>query len=126
MRLPISLGLGWQDRVADVGVPIDFTRAQTWTFESLDDDTFPAVALAKHVREAGGTYPAVFNAANEQAVEAFHAHRVPFLGIVETIRRVVDAHDPARFDPATLAGVLAAESWARDEADRLLAAAPNG
>ena len=126
MRLPISLGLGWPERVPDVGVPIDFTRAQEWTFEPLDHDTFPAVALAKHVGEAGGSYPAVFNAANEQAVEAFHARRVPFLGIVETIRRVVDAHDPARFDSATLTGVLAAESWARDEADRLLAAAPNG
>jgi 1-deoxy-D-xylulose-5-phosphate reductoisomerase len=123
MRLPISLGLDWPHRVPGVGVPLDWTRAQQWTFEPLDDATFPAVALARRVGELGGTFPAVYNAANEQAVEAFHAHRVPFLGIVETVRRVVDAHEPG---PATLEGVLAAESWARDEADRLLAGGVNG
>jgi 1-deoxy-D-xylulose-5-phosphate reductoisomerase len=123
MRLPISLGLDWPHRVPGVGAPIDWTRAAQWTFEPLDDDTFPAVALARRVGELGGTYPAVYNAANEQAVEAFHARRVPFLGIVETVRRVVDAHAPG---PATLEGVLAAEAWARDEADRLLAGGVNG
>jgi 1-deoxy-D-xylulose-5-phosphate reductoisomerase len=123
MRLPISLGLDWPHRVAGVGVPLDWTRAQQWTFEPLDDATFPAVALARRVGELGGTFPAVYNAANEQAVEAFHAHRVPFLGIVETVRRVVDVPEPG---PATLEGVLAAESWARDEADRLLAGGVNG
>jgi 1-deoxy-D-xylulose-5-phosphate reductoisomerase len=123
MRLPISLGLDWPHRVPGVGAPIDWTTAQQWTFEPLDDETFPAVALARRVGELGGTYPAVYNAANEQAVDAFHARRVPFLGIVETIRRVVEAHEPG---PVTLEGVLAAESWARDEADRLLAGGVNG
>jgi 1-deoxy-D-xylulose-5-phosphate reductoisomerase len=123
MRLPISLALDWPHRVPDVGVPLDWTTAQQWTFEPLDEEAFPAVALARHVGELGGTYPAVYNAANEQAVDAFHARRVPFLGIVETIRRVVDAHLPG--DP-TLEGVLAAEAWARDEADRLLAGGVNG
>jgi len=123
MRLPISLGLDWPHRVPGVGAPMDWTRAAQWTFEPLDDDTFPAVALARRVGELGGTYPAVYNAANEQAVEAFHARRVPFLGIVETVRRVVDAHVPGS---ATLEGVLAAETWARDEADRLLAGGVNG
>src|SRR6187431_2500994 len=94
MRLPISLGLDWPHRVAGVGSPLDWTTASEWTFAPLDDEAFPAVALAKRVGEAGGTYPAVYNAANEQAVEAFHARRVPFLGIVETIRRVVEAHVP--------------------------------
>ncbi|MFT4029228.1 MAG: 1-deoxy-D-xylulose-5-phosphate reductoisomerase [Protaetiibacter sp.] len=123
MRLPISLGLDWPHRVPGVGTPLDWRTAQQWTFEPLDDDTFPAVALARRVGELGGTYPAVYNAANEQAVDAFHAHRVPFLGIVETIRRVVEAHTPG---PVTLEGVLAAETWARDEADRLLAGGVNG
>jgi len=123
MRLPISLGLDWPHRVPGVGAPLDWTRATQWTFEPLDDDTFPAVALARRVGELGGTHPAVYNAANEQAVEAFHAGRVPFLGIVETVRRVVDAHEPG---PVTLEGVLAAENWARDEADRLLAGGVNG
>jgi len=123
MRLPISLGLDWPHRVPGVGAPLDWTTVQQWTFEPLDDDTFPAVALARRVGELGGTYPAVYNAANEQAVDAFHARRVPFLGIVETVRRVVEAHAPG---PVTLEGVLAAEAWARDEADRLLAGGVNG
>lgn len=123
MRLPISLALDWPNRVPHVGVPLDWSRAQQWTFEPLDEDAFPAVALARQVGELGGTFPAVYNAANEQAVDAFHARRVPFLGIVETIRRVVEAHTGG--DP-TLEGVLAAESWARDEADRLLAGGVNG
>jgi len=118
MRLPIALGLGWPDRVPDVGVPIDWTRAQSWTFEPLDDAAFPAVALAKRVGTAGATYPAVFNAANEQAVAAFHAGRIGYLAIVDTVERVVDAHEPGEL---TLEGVLDAELWARRTADAMLA-----
>lgn len=121
MRLPISLGLDWPNRVGSVGVPIDWTRAHTWTFEPLDDVAFPAVELAKKVGRAGGTYPAVFNAANEQAVAAFHAGRIPFLGIVDTIGRVVESHE---VDGAlTLESLDAAETWARASADRLIDAA---
>jgi 1-deoxy-D-xylulose-5-phosphate reductoisomerase len=68
MRLPISLGLDWPNRVAGVGVPLDWTTSSTWEFAPLDNVAFPAVELAKSVGRAGGTYPAVFNAANEQAV----------------------------------------------------------
>src|SRR5664279_312122 len=118
MRLPISLGLDWPHRVPGVGVPLDWTTAQTWTFEPLDDDAFPAVRLAKKVGMAGGTYPAVFNAANEQAVQAFHARRIPYLSILAVVERVVDEHEP---HPLTLEGVLEAERWARDAADRALA-----
>jgi len=121
MRLPISLGLDWPHRVPGVGVPLDWTAAQTWTFEPLDDDAFPAVRLAKQVGRAGGTYPAVFNAANEQAVDAFHDGRLNFLGILDTVQRVVDAHDaPASLTRESLAE---AERWARAEADRAIAAA---
>ena len=129
MRLPISLGLDWPNRVPDVGVPIDWTHPQSWAFEPLDESAFPAVALAKSVGRAAATYPAAFNAANEQAVTAFHARRVGFLGILETVERVVDAHEPREFltdGVLTLDGVLAAENWARDAADRLLAGASNG
>jgi 1-deoxy-D-xylulose-5-phosphate reductoisomerase len=118
MRLPISLGLDWPHRVPGVGVPLDWTHAQSWTFEPLDDDAFPAVALAKSVGVAGGTYPAVFNAANEQAVQAFHARRIPYLSILAVVERVVDLHEA---HPLTLEGVLEAERWARDAADRALA-----
>ena len=118
MRLPISLGMAWPDRVPGVGVPLDWTTASTWTFEPLDDEAFPSVLLAKQVGRAGATYPAVFNAANEQAVHAFHDGRVGYLGILDTVREVVDRHTAG---PATLEGVLEAERWARAEADSLLA-----
>ncbi len=118
MRLPISLGLDWPHRVPGAGVPLDWTRAQSWTFEPLDEDAFPAVALAKKAGVAGGTYPAVFNAANEQAVQAFHARRIPFLSILAVVERVVEQHEQ---HPLTLECVLEAERWARDAADRLLA-----
>jgi 1-deoxy-D-xylulose-5-phosphate reductoisomerase len=119
MRLPISLGLDWPNRVPGVGVPLDWTRAQTWTFEPLDTDAFPAVALAKRVGEAGGTWPAVFNAANEQAVLAFHAGRIGYLDIVAIIERVLDVHAPQ--SELTRESLAETELWARAEADRLIA-----
>jgi len=121
MRLPISLGLDWPNRVGGVGRPLDWTTASSWTFEPLDDRAFPSVALAKSVGRAGATFPAVYNAANEQAVDAFHEGRLPFLGIVDTIARVVDAHEPP--EKLTVDTLAAAELWARDKADRLIAAA---
>ncbi len=72
-----------------------------------------AVALAKQVGKAGATYPAVFNAANEEAVAAFHAGRIGYLGILDTVQSVIDVHDPLLL---TLEGVLVAEAWARAEA----------
>ena len=120
MRLPISLGLDWPNRVAGVGVPIDWTTAHTWTFEPLDDQAFPAVQLAKQVGRARGTYPAVFNASNEQAVLAFHAGRIGYLDIVDTVQRVVEAHEA---DGAlTLDSLAEAERWARAAADSIIAA----
>ncbi|WP_405374975.1 MULTISPECIES: 1-deoxy-D-xylulose-5-phosphate reductoisomerase [unclassified Microbacterium] len=120
MRLPISLGLDWPRRIAGVGAPLDWTNASSWTFEPLDAEAFPSVELAKQVGRAGATYPAVFNAANEQAVDAFHEGKLPFLGIIETIARVVDRHDrPTELTRETLAD---AERWARETADALIAA----
>ncbi|AGW41523.1 1-deoxy-D-xylulose 5-phosphate reductoisomerase [Leifsonia xyli subsp. cynodontis DSM 46306] len=118
MRLPIALGLGWPDRVPGAGLPLDWARAHTWTFEPLDGEAFPAVALAKRVGAAGGTYPAVFNAANEQAVAAFHAGAIGYLDIVDTVERVVDAHEPEA--ELTREGLAEAEGWARATADRML------
>jgi 1-deoxy-D-xylulose-5-phosphate reductoisomerase len=118
MRLPISLGLDWPNRVAAVGVPIDWTTPHTWTFEPLDDEAFPAVELAKQVGRAGGSYPAVFNASNEQAVLAFHAGRVGYLDIVDTVQRVVEAHEPQ--GQLTLESLAEAERWARAAADTII------
>jgi 1-deoxy-D-xylulose-5-phosphate reductoisomerase len=117
MRLPISLGLDWPNRVAGVGIPLDWTTASQWTFEPLDSEAFPAVELAKSVGRTGGTYPAVFNAANEQAVAAFHDGRIGYLDILDTVASVVDKHDGG---VATLEGVIEAERWAREAADALL------
>jgi len=118
MRLPISLGLDWPNRVAAVGVPIDWTTPHTWTFEPLDDDAFPAVELAKQVGRAGATYPAVFNASNEQAVLAFHAGRIGYLDIVDTVQRVVEAHETQ--GELTLESLAEAERWARAAADTII------
>jgi 1-deoxy-D-xylulose-5-phosphate reductoisomerase len=119
MRLPISLGLDWPHRVAGIGVPLDFSAAQAWTFEPLDEAAFPAVRLAKQVAEAGGTGPAVFNAANEQAVHAFHAGRIRFPEILGTVRAVLDAV-PAQTGGLDRAAVLDADRTAREAADRIL------
>jgi 1-deoxy-D-xylulose-5-phosphate reductoisomerase len=120
MRLPISLGLDWPHRVAGVGAPLDWTRASRWDFEPLDERAFPSVALARQVGEAAGSYPAVFNAANEMAVEAFHDGAIAFPGIVDTIRRVLDAHRPESGAPSR-ASLLAADGWARRAAATLIA-----
>jgi len=117
MRLPISLGLGWPERVAGVGMPLDWSTASTWTFEPLDDAAFPAVALAKRVGEVGGTSPAVFNAANEVAVEAFHTGVIGFADIVDLVAEVVADHRPEP-GPLSVELVLAAHTWARAAAAR--------
>ena len=121
MKLPIALGMSWPERVPNVAPACDWTKAATWTFEPLDESVFKAVALARRVAKLGSTYPAVYNAANEEAVEAFHAGKIFFTQIVEVIERVVDAHEaPAEL---TLDSVLAAERWARDRAHGQMASA---
>jgi 1-deoxy-D-xylulose-5-phosphate reductoisomerase len=119
MRIPIALALGWPDRVPAAAPPVDWTTAHTWTFEPLDEDAFPAVPLARQVGAAGGTVPAVYNAANEVCVASFLGGQIPFAGIVDTVAQVVsEHHDPAR-DAVDLADVLAADSWARERAREL-------
>ncbi|AIC47261.1 1-deoxy-D-xylulose-5-phosphate reductoisomerase [Rhodoluna lacicola] len=121
MKLPIALGMSWPDRVPNVAPACDWTKAATWTFEPLNESVFTAIKLARQVGESGLTYPAVYNAANEQAVEAFHAGFIKFDQIVDLVQRVVDAHDAEK--ELSLEGVLAAERWARDRADALFARA---
>jgi 1-deoxy-D-xylulose-5-phosphate reductoisomerase len=120
MRLPIAFALGWPDRVPDAAPPLRLDAATSWTFEPLDDAAFPAVRLARRVGELGATYPAVYNASNEECVAAFLAGRIGFLDIVDTVERVVADH-AAQPDP-DLAGVLAADAWARERARELLSA----
>lgn len=111
MRLPIALGLGWPDRVAGAASPCDWSKATSWTFEPLDTVAFPAVDLAKDAARQGSTFPAVFNAANEEAVMAFHAGRIRFTDIVDTIEAVLSEHSGS--SGLTVESVLDAEKWAR-------------
>ncbi|WP_211877915.1 1-deoxy-D-xylulose-5-phosphate reductoisomerase [Pseudarthrobacter albicanus] len=119
MRLPIALGLGWPDRVPGAARACDWTKAASWTFEPLDTAAFPAVGLAKDAARQGSTYPAVFNAANEEAVMAFHAGRIRFTDIVDTIEAVLSEHTGS--SGLTVESVLDAEAWARARAHERLA-----
>jgi len=116
MRLPIALALGWPDRVPGAAAGLDLTQAATWQFFPLDDQAFPAVRLAREVGKAGGTYPAVYNAANEECVEAFLGGRLAFVDIVPTVERTVADHEASAGrgqEPMTVEMVLDADVWAR-------------
>jgi 1-deoxy-D-xylulose-5-phosphate reductoisomerase len=118
MKLPIALALGWPDRVPAAAASCDFATASTWEFEPLDDTVFPAVALARRAGETGGCMTAVYNAANEEAAEAFLAGRIGFPAIVRTIADVLSAADQWAAEPATVEDVLDAQRWARSAASR--------
>jgi len=120
MRLPISLALGWPSRVPGSARACDFSTPGAWTFEPLDQETFPAIRLARQAGEGGGCLPAVYNAANEEAVAAFRVGDTGFTSIVETVSRVLDDADGWRADPRDVDEVLAAEHWARGHARELL------
>ncbi|MFF2188809.1 1-deoxy-D-xylulose-5-phosphate reductoisomerase [Streptomyces sp. NPDC058155] len=117
MSGPIAVGIGWPVRVPDAAPAFDWSTASTWEFFPLDTEAFPSVGLARHVGSLGGTAPAVFNAANEECVEAFLAGRLPFNGIMDTVTEVVAEHGrPAKGTSLTVADVLEAETWARARA----------
>jgi 1-deoxy-D-xylulose-5-phosphate reductoisomerase len=121
MLIPIALGLAWPDRVPGSAPAVDWTRPETWEFFPLDDDAFPAVALARTAGELGGTAPAVYNAANEACVDAFRSGRLAFNGIVPTVQDVLSRHD-VRSATTTMSveDVLAADAWARVTARQLI------
>jgi 1-deoxy-D-xylulose-5-phosphate reductoisomerase len=120
MLIPIALGLAWPDRVPDTAPPVDWTQVNTWEFFPLDDTAFPAVGLAREAGRTGATAPAVYNAANEVAVDAFRHGRLGFVEIIDTVAHVLGAHDVPSNGDLTLDDVLAADAWARDEATRLI------
>ncbi|GAA3665532.1 1-deoxy-D-xylulose-5-phosphate reductoisomerase [Nocardioides ginsengisoli] len=122
MLIPIALGLSWPDRVPDSAPPVDWTRPETWEFFPLDDQAFPSVALAREAGQRGGTAPAVYNAANEVAVDAFRRGELPFTGIVDVVASAVAAHDVRSDEQLSLDDVLAADAWAREAAARTIRA----
>jgi 1-deoxy-D-xylulose-5-phosphate reductoisomerase len=123
MHLPIALGLGWPDRVANSGSACDWSMTSQWTFEPVNDELFPAVQLAKRVGQFAGTAPAVMNGANEIAVAAFLAGRLTYLGIIELVQNVVEQHMVHGFiadEQLTIDDVVTASSWAMNQAAKIL------
>ena len=128
MRLPIALGLGWPDRLPDAASGLrldhrlDVGRSCPWTTRRSPRWPSPGTS-----GQEGATYPAVFNAANEECVEAFLAGSIPFLAIVDTVARVVEEWaGQAGNDPGELSveSVLRAEAWARARARQVLVEVP--
>ena len=105
----------WEKGACTVQQALDWSTASTWEFLPLDEVAFPAVRLARLAGESGGVVPALFNAANEEAVAAFVAGRLSFRGIVDLVARTLD-DAPDLGAPTCVDDVLAAEKWAREHA----------
>ncbi len=119
MRVPIAHALGWPDRIASGVSAIDLVQIGKLSFEVLDCERFPCFGLAQAAARAGGTMPAVLNAANEVAVAAFLGRRLNFAGIAAVIESVLQQHESGPV--ASLADALAADAWARERAESVLA-----
>lgn len=116
MKLPISHALNWPRRIPGAQPALDFSQASEWTFEPLDDDAFPAVKLARQAAQEGDPYPAVYNAANEVAVDAFVGGRVRFPEIVDIVAEVLDGAGDFAEAPADVQSVIHTEDRARERA----------
>jgi len=114
MCLPIQYALTYPARAASDRVQTSLAKLGSLTFEEPDVDRFPALELARRAGEAGGTLPAVLNAANEVAVEAFVNRKINFPQITEMVRRTMDAHQVVAHP--TLGQILESDTWARKEA----------
>ncbi len=116
MCLPIQYALTYPARAPSDRVQTNLARLGSLTFEEPDADRFPALDLARRAGEVGGTLPAVLNAANEIAVEAFVGRKINFPQITETVRRTMDRHKVV--EHPVLEQILEADAWARQEAAR--------
>ena len=116
MKLPISLALDWPNRVPEAQPALDFTQSFSWDFEPVDDATFPAVQCARDVVTRGGTWPAVYNAANEEAAAAFLSGQIAFPQIMDVVEEVLEHADGFAGVPSTVEDVLASEAAARTKA----------
>ena len=118
MCFPIQYALTWPRRVKGGLKPLDFPALAKLEFEAPRTADFPAIDLARSAGRQGGTMPAVFNAANEVAVDAFRSGDLTFPGIWNCVTAVMDMHlvQPS----TTLDSVVAADRWARDAAAKLI------
>jgi len=114
MCLPIQYALTFPERMSSERVQTDLAKLGKLTFEAPDPERFPALDLARRAAELGGTMPAVLNAANEVAVEAFTNRKVTFPQISEVVRRTMDQHKCVAHP--TLEQILEADAWARKTA----------
>jgi 1-deoxy-D-xylulose-5-phosphate reductoisomerase len=121
MRVPISYALTYPERAVVPVEPLDLASGLTLVFSAPDEDAFPLLGLARRAGEAGGTYPCAFNAANEVAVAAFLERRLPFLGVAETVARVLDEVDGGAV--GNLEELVEADMAARRLAEGVLAPA---
>jgi 1-deoxy-D-xylulose-5-phosphate reductoisomerase len=111
MGFPIQYALTWPTRLQGGLKPLDFPALAKLEFEAPREDDFPALGLARRAGLTGGTLPAVFNAANEVAVDAFRSGRLSFPGIWACVAHVMDAHPPG--PSSSLEAVVSADRWAR-------------
>lgn len=118
MRLPIGFALSFPERWASPFPALDLARAGALTFEAVDRERFPALALGWRALEAGGTMPAALNAANEVAVQAFLEGKLAFTGIAAVAAKVMDRHQPVELDSVDRA--WEADGWARVQARKAI------
>lgn len=121
MKLPISLALNWPDRLAEAQDPLDFTQAMNWEFEPLDNEAFPAVELARKAMKMGDPYPAIYNSANEGAVDAFFAGRIKFPQIVDIIATVLDEAQEFAQAPSDVYDIMRMEARTRERVGNVVA-----
>ena len=118
MRIPIAYALAYPERLRLDLPPLNFFSLQTLTFQEPDLGRYPCLDLAFNACKAGGTMPAVLNASNEVAVQAFLDKRIPFLAIARLVDKVMQEHELA---PAKeLEAILAADTWARRRAEAII------
>jgi 1-deoxy-D-xylulose-5-phosphate reductoisomerase len=118
MRGPISYALAYPDRIESGITRMNFAKTAQLTFEEPDPERFPALRLARQAAEAGGTLPAVMNAANEVAVAAFLDGKIAFLKIAECVEATMKHHSTIRC--TRIDDAIAADTWARGVAKGLL------
>jgi 1-deoxy-D-xylulose-5-phosphate reductoisomerase len=124
MKRPSAYALSYPERIPLKLPPLDLCSIGSLTFEEPDLQRFPCLKLAYAAIAAGGVAPAVLNAANEIAVEAFLGGKIPFLAIPKIIEAVLDRHDP--LVPVHLDDILHADRFARVEARRLISVGSAG
>jgi len=119
MRLPLLYALSWPHRIYTDWEPLDLVKAGTLTFKEPDHDKYPCMQLAYAAGRAGGSMPAVLNAANEQAVALFLDEKIQYLDIARCIEQTCDRHSRDNCPDPGLEDILAADHWARQEVLRI-------